>query len=86
MSESRDEDSSEKAIRREIMTDRQTEVVLDRGCPALAHLDLSNNKIGAARAKSLAGVLGQCRALTNLILWNNTIGDSGAESLSGVLA
>jgi hypothetical protein len=33
-------------------------------CPALAHLDLSND-IRAAGAESLAGVLGQCAALAH---------------------
>jgi hypothetical protein len=56
-------------------------------CPALAHLDLSDNSdFGAAGADRLAGVLGQCRELVHLNLWNNDISDDGAESLAGVLA
>ena len=54
-------------------------------CRALVHLDLSDNKIGAAGAESLAGVLGQCAALVHLNLSNNQIGAGGAESLAGVL-
>ncbi len=37
-------------------------------CPALAHLNPSDNKIGNAGAESLAGVLGQFRALAHLNL------------------
>jgi Ran GTPase-activating protein (RanGAP) involved in mRNA processing and transport len=55
-------------------------------CRALVHLDLNDNDIGEAGAKSLAGVLGRCSALAQLTLWNNRIGAPGAESLAGVLA
>jgi hypothetical protein len=55
-------------------------------CPALAHLDLSQNTIGDAGAESLAGVLAQCAALAHLNLFDNKIGDAGAGSLAGVLA
>jgi hypothetical protein len=55
-------------------------------CPALVHLDLRGNYIGAVGAGTLAGVLPQCRALAHLNLWGNTIRDKGAESLAGVLA
>jgi hypothetical protein len=56
-------------------------------CPALAHLDLSENYyFGAGGAKRLAGVLGQCRALAHLDLGGNEIGPAGAEKLAGVLA
>jgi hypothetical protein len=38
-------------------------------CPALAHLDLSDNYIfGSAGAERFAGVLGQCRELVHLNL------------------
>jgi hypothetical protein len=56
-------------------------------CPALAHLDLSDNfYFGAAGAERLAGVLGQCRELVHLNLAGNAIGAGGAEMLAGVLA
>jgi Ran GTPase-activating protein (RanGAP) involved in mRNA processing and transport len=55
-------------------------------CPALAHLNLHLNGIGAAGAERLAGVLGQCTALAHLDLSGNQIGNAGAESLAGVLA
>ncbi len=55
-------------------------------CPALAHLDLSDNyNFGSAGAEKLAGVLGQCRELVHLNLWGNKMGNAGAESLAGVL-
>jgi Ran GTPase-activating protein (RanGAP) involved in mRNA processing and transport len=54
-------------------------------CAALAHLDLSHNRIGAAGAESLAGVQGQCAALTHLNLCGINIGAAGAEGLAGVL-
>jgi Ran GTPase-activating protein (RanGAP) involved in mRNA processing and transport len=55
-------------------------------CPALAHLDLSDNyRFGAAGAEMLAGVLGQCRELVHLNLSYNNILDSGAERLAGML-
>jgi hypothetical protein len=54
-------------------------------CPALAHLNLCNNQIGAAETDILAGVLGQCAALAHLNLEGNYIGKSGAERLAGVL-
>jgi hypothetical protein len=55
-------------------------------CPALAHLDLSDNYIfGAAGAERLARVLVNCPALADLDpLWNQ-IGPTGADSLQGVL-
>jgi Ran GTPase-activating protein (RanGAP) involved in mRNA processing and transport len=56
-------------------------------CPALAHLDLSENyNFGAAGAESLAGVLGQCRELVHLNLSSCYIGAGGVEILAGVLA
>jgi hypothetical protein len=56
-------------------------------CPALAHLDLSDNhNFGAGGAARLAGVLGQCPALAHLNLLGNLIGAGGAESIAGVLA
>jgi hypothetical protein len=55
-------------------------------CPALAHLDLSGNYIGAGGAERLAGVLAQCPALAHLNLCDNSIGNAGAGSLAGVLA
>jgi Ran GTPase-activating protein (RanGAP) involved in mRNA processing and transport len=55
-------------------------------CPALAHLDLSYNCIGAGGAERLAGVLGHCAALAHLDLGGNGIRAAGAESLAGVLA
>jgi hypothetical protein len=55
-------------------------------CPALAHLNLSNNQIEAAGEGSIASVLAQCAALAHLNLCNNNIGAGGAESLAGVLA
>jgi Ran GTPase-activating protein (RanGAP) involved in mRNA processing and transport len=54
-------------------------------CPALAHLDLSKNRIRETGAESLARVLGQCPALAHLNLGSNDIGAVGAESLAGVL-
>ena len=51
-------------------------------CPALAHLNLGFNGIGAAGAGSLAGVLRQCAALAHLNLSFNQIGAAGAGSLS----
>ena len=55
-------------------------------CPALAHLDLSDNSdFGAGGAERLAGVLGQCRELVHLNLNGNCIGDPGAECFAGVL-
>jgi Ran GTPase-activating protein (RanGAP) involved in mRNA processing and transport len=55
-------------------------------CPALAHLDLSENyNFGAAGAERLAGVLAQCRELVRLNLSRNKIGAGGAERLAGVL-
>ena len=56
-------------------------------CRALADLDLGGmgNKIGAAGAESLAGVLAQCPALTHLNLRGNGIGADGAEGLEEVL-
>ena len=51
-------------------------------CPALTHLDLSDNSdFGAAGADRLAGVLGQCRELVH-----NKIGSGGTEILGGVLS
>ena len=51
-------------------------------CPALAHLDLSDNhNFGAAGAERLAGVLGQCRELVHLNLRVNDIGDVGGGRL-----
>ena len=48
-------------------------------CPALAHLDLSDNyTFGAAGADRLAGVLVQCRELVHLDLSSNRIGHVGA--------
>ena len=55
-------------------------------CPALAHLDLSENDIAAAGAASIGGVLAQCTALSHLNLSDNDIKADGAESLAGVLA
>jgi hypothetical protein len=54
-------------------------------CQALAHLNLSNNRIGAAGAGSLAAVLAQCATLAYLNLRNNQIFGGGAESLARVL-
>ena len=55
--------------------------------PALVHLDLNRNRIGAGGTDSLAGVLGQCTALTHLDLSYNCICKSpGAEeSIARVL-
>jgi hypothetical protein len=65
--------------------ERLAEVLVQ--CPALAHLDLSENlNFGAAGAEKLAGVLGQCRQLVLLNLRCNYIGVAGVESLVGVLA
>jgi hypothetical protein len=48
-------------------------------CPALAHLELSDNyHFGAAGVEWIAGVLGHCRELVHLNLWGNQIGYSGA--------
>jgi hypothetical protein len=56
-------------------------------CPALAHLDLSeNHSFGAAGAERLAGVLGQCRELVYLDLYNKGIAEAAAERLAKVLA
>ncbi len=54
-------------------------------CPALVHLDLSDNSDFEAGAAGLAGVLGQCRELVHLNLSRNKIVAGGAESLAGVL-
>ena len=50
-------------------------------CPALAHLGLSWNDIGPARAERLAGVLAQCAALAHLDLSYNGIGTVGEGRL-----
>jgi hypothetical protein len=50
-------------------------------CPALAHLDLSENNFGAAGAQRLAGVLGQCAALAHLNLSGNDIEAGGQRGL-----
>jgi Ran GTPase-activating protein (RanGAP) involved in mRNA processing and transport len=50
-------------------------------CAALAHLDLSYNRIGDAGAEGLAGVLGQCAALAHLELWGNDIRPDGEGRL-----
>ena len=50
-------------------------------CPALAHLNLWNNRIGEAGAESLAGVLVQCEALAHLNLSDNDIGTVGQGRL-----
>jgi len=55
------------------------------GCSALAHLNLSENRIELAGAESLAGVLPQCAALAHLDLEYNSIGPDGAESLAAGL-
>ncbi len=47
-------------------------------CAALAHLDLSHNRIGAVGAESFAGVLGQCAELVFLDFCGNGIGDEGS--------
>jgi Ran GTPase-activating protein (RanGAP) involved in mRNA processing and transport len=55
-------------------------------CPALTHLDLSDNSnFGAAWAESLAEVLVQCRGLVHLNLCGNFIGAGGVECLAKVL-
>ena len=56
-------------------------------CPALAHLDLSDNHYfgGAGEEERIAGVLGQFRELLHLNLCYNDIGSAGAERLVGVL-
>jgi hypothetical protein len=54
-------------------------------CPALSHLDLSQNYEFGACAESLAGVLAQCRELLHLNLSSTFIGSGGAESFAGVL-
>ena len=54
--------------------------------PALAHLNLYNNDIGAAGAERLAGVLGQCEVLTHLNLCNNRIGAGGTVETARFLA
>ena len=54
-------------------------------CPALVHLDLSENGIGPAGTESLAGVLGQCAALVHLNLRENQIGEAGVEWIAVVL-
>jgi len=38
-------------------------------CPALVHLDLSENRIGDGEAERLSGVLAQCPALVYLNLF-----------------
>ncbi len=50
-------------------------------CPALAHLGLYKNGIGAGGADSLAGVLGQCAALAHLDLNCDDIGNVGGGRL-----
>ena len=55
-------------------------------CPALAHLELSDNFSGAGGAERLAAVLAQCAALAHLNLSGNRIGAGGAKSFAGVLA
>ena len=54
-------------------------------CPALAHLNLSDNDIGPTVTESLTRVLGQCVILTHLDLSANSIGPPGAEGLASVL-
>jgi Ran GTPase-activating protein (RanGAP) involved in mRNA processing and transport len=55
-------------------------------CPALVHLNLRGNWIGAHGAWKLAGVLAHCPALAHLNLSDNYIGPEGAGRLAGVLA
>ena len=52
-------------------------------CPALTHLELSNNGIGPDGAVMLAGVLAQCAALAHLDLSKNEISlrSDGAKRL-----
>jgi hypothetical protein len=54
-------------------------------CPALHHLDLADNDLGAVGAGSLAGVLSQCPAISHLNVAKNGIGAEGVEILAGVL-
>ena len=68
-------------------TERFAEVLSQ--CAALAHLDLSCNRIEAAGAATLLGVLSHCTALVHLNLSDNSnsISSAGAaERLAGVLA
>jgi Leucine-rich repeat (LRR) protein len=54
-------------------------------CPALTHLNLSGNHIGAEETRRLAGVLAQCPALAHLNLSGNQVDDYAAERLAGGL-
>ena len=54
-------------------------------CPALSHLYLRGNQIGAEGVGRLAGVLPQCPSLSELGLGGNQIGAEGVERLVGVL-
>ena len=53
-------------------------------CRSLAHLDLSDNRIGARGAGRLAKLLGQCGSLAHLNLSCNSIGAEGAGRLAEV--
>jgi hypothetical protein len=54
-------------------------------CPALTHLNLSENQLRTGGAENLVGVLGQCRALAHLDLRYNQLGDEGVGRFAGVL-
>ncbi len=54
-------------------------------CTALAHLNLSGNRIGNVGAERHEGVLAQCTALAHLNFRRNQIGEAGTERLAGVL-
>jgi hypothetical protein len=73
--------------------DAESLAVVLAQCPALTHLDLSENgRFEAEGEEILAGVLGQCTSLDHLnLIYNhigivgNTLGPDGAERLAGVL-
>ena len=52
-------------------------------CAALAHLNLSANRIGSAGAESFSRVFGQWQALADLNFSYNQIRPAGAEFLGG---
>ncbi len=67
---------------KEVVGGKDTPAWRSAQCPALAHLDLSDQQnFGSAGAERLAGVQGQCRELVHLNLGDNAIGTGGKRAL-----